>query len=138
MATTDKKRKRVLQSESSLPERGFSSNVTLDALSDGEEHPSDDEDDGEFEPFPELDPDSSDSEYGSEEDEEDEEEGTPGEGEDSEGEESEVEHSVFPKVKVVISKITGQPKLVYPPIEPEYDSDSSTEDVSYQIIALYS
>ena len=37
---------------------------------------------------------------------------------------------VFPKAKNVVSDITKQPKLVYPEIEPDYDSDSSTEDAS--------
>jgi ribosome biogenesis protein ERB1 len=31
--------------------------------------------------------------------------------------------------ETVLSKITGRPKRVYPTIEPDYDSDSSTEDV---------
>ena len=35
------------------------------------------------------------------------------------------------KPKNVVSDITNQPKLVYPEIEPDYDSDSSTEDVSF-------
>ena len=39
-------------------------------------------------------------------------------------------HYIFPKPKTVVSAITKQPKLVYPGIEPEYDSDSSTEEVS--------
>jgi ribosome biogenesis protein ERB1 len=34
-----------------------------------------------------------------------------------------------PKRKTVLSKITGRPKRVYPEIEPNYNSDSSTEDV---------
>lgn len=34
-----------------------------------------------------------------------------------------------PKARTVISKITGRPKRVYPEIEPDYDSDSSTEEV---------
>ena len=34
-----------------------------------------------------------------------------------------------PKGKTVLSKVTGRPKRVYPDIEPDYDSDSSTEDV---------
>lgn len=38
---------------------------------------------------------------------------------------------LFPKPKNVVSDITHQPKLVYPEIEPGYDSDSSTEDVSF-------
>ena len=65
-----------------------------------------------------------------EEDDEDEEE----EDEDEEDEESEVETEdddlrIYPKPKTVISDITGQPKRVYPEIEADYDSDSSTEDV---------
>ncbi|KAG8932214.1 Ribosome biogenesis protein erb1 [Tulasnella sp. 418] len=35
---------------------------------------------------------------------------------------------VYPKPKIIKSDITGKPKRVYPEIEPEYDSDSSTED----------
>ncbi|KAG8985634.1 Ribosome biogenesis protein erb1 [Tulasnella sp. 427] len=34
----------------------------------------------------------------------------------------------YPDPKVIKSSITGEGKKVYPPIEPEYDSDSSTED----------
>ena len=37
---------------------------------------------------------------------------------------------LIPNPKNVVSDITHQPKLVYPEIEPGYDSDSSTEDVS--------
>ena len=37
---------------------------------------------------------------------------------------------LIPEVKNEISDITGAPKRVYPPIEPDYDSDSSTEDAS--------
>ena len=45
---------------------------------------------------------------------------------------SESVHSLhlIPKPKNVVSDITHQPKLVYPEIEPGYDSGSSTEDVS--------
>ena len=35
--------------------------------------------------------------------------------------------------RVVRSDATGELKTVYPPIEPEYDSDSSTEDVPNRI-----
>lgn len=35
---------------------------------------------------------------------------------------------VGPRSKTIISNITGRPKVVYPEIEPDYDSDSSTED----------
>ena len=34
-----------------------------------------------------------------------------------------------PKGKTVLSKVTGRPKRVYPEIEPDYDSDSSIEEV---------
>jgi ribosome biogenesis protein ERB1 len=51
------------------------------------------------------------------------------EGEDEEDASSGDDLHIFPKVKTVISDITGQPKKVYPEIEPDYDSDSSTEDV---------
>ena len=64
---------------------------------------------------------------------------SPGEDEDrSESEEeglgdedasSDDDLRIYPKPKTVISDITGQPKKVYPEIEPDYDSDSSTEDV---------
>lgn len=51
------------------------------------------------------------------------------EGEDDEDASSDDDLHIFPKAKTVISDITGQPKKVYPEIEPDYDSDSSTEDV---------
>jgi ribosome biogenesis protein ERB1 len=35
----------------------------------------------------------------------------------------------FPVATTIVSDITGQPKRVYPEIEPDYDSDSSTEEV---------
>lgn len=37
---------------------------------------------------------------------------------------------LFPKPETVVSDITNQLKFVYPEVEPNYDSDSSTEDVS--------
>ncbi|WFD20799.1 Ribosome biogenesis protein erb1 [Malassezia caprae] len=37
------------------------------------------------------------------------------------------------RARVEVSKATGAPRLVYPEIEPEYDSDSSTEDVPNRI-----
>ena len=51
------------------------------------------------------------------------------ESEDSKEKDSEPEISTGPKSKTIISKITGRPKRVFPEIEPDYDSDSSTEDV---------
>lgn len=50
---------------------------------------------------------------------------------DEKGEEtdSEPDVKVGLRGKAIISDITGRPKRVYPNIEPDYDSDSSTEDV---------
>ncbi|KAH7887940.1 NUC169 domain-containing protein [Phlebopus sp. FC_14] len=41
---------------------------------------------------------------------------------------SDADVQIFPKSKTIVSGITGHPKRVYPEIEPDYDSDSSTED----------
>lgn len=91
-------------------------------------------DDGSVDEFPEI-------HSGDSEEEEDEEESeSEDEDEDEEDEEdvSEDDSSSegvssdthpFPRPKTIISNITGQPKRVYPEIEPDYDSDSSTEDV---------
>jgi len=78
-------------------------------------------DDGGVEDFPEIVPD---SESDSAEDENGEEET------DEETDNSDLSLHIFPKAKTVVSNITKQPKLVYPEIDPDYDSDSSTEDVS--------
>lgn len=56
--------------------------------------------------------------------------------ENSDNSESVNSPHLFPKPKNVVSDITHQPKLVYPEIEPGYDSDSSTEDVSYLSISM--
>ena len=93
-------------------------------------------DDGEVDAFPEIDArsDTDDEDY--EDDGEDDSEDEDEEDEDEEDEETEDSEDgsdddlhIFPKAKTVISDITGQPKRVYPEIEPDYDSDSSTEDV---------
>ena len=73
-------------------------------------------------------------------DDEDDESGS--EVEDAEEEEGETdidddEINVFPKAKTIVSDITGQPKRVYPEIEPDYDSDSSTEDVQSACSTCY-
>jgi ribosome biogenesis protein ERB1 len=94
--------------------------VMLSEDEDGEERNSE-SDNGQVDEFPEIDPESD-----SEDDEEEEDEGSEDE-EESLSEDDEL--SIFPKAKTVVSVITGQPKKVYPEIEPDYDSDSSTEDV---------
>ena len=95
-----------------------------------EDGPAQESDNDDVDAFPEID-------VGSDSDEEDER--SSGDNEDhseSEGEEQDDEDAssdddlhIFPRAKTVISDITGQPKKVYPEIEPDYDSDSSTEDV---------
>jgi hypothetical protein len=104
----------------------------LDLLSEDEDEdgPVQESDNDDVDAFPEID-------VGSDTDEEDER--SSGDNEDhseSEGEEQDDEDAssdddlhIFPRAKTVISGITGQRKKVYPEIEPDYDSDSSTEDV---------
>jgi len=122
-----KKRK---QADGEAPEPGpFTEEVHLEMLSDEE-----DEDggsgssDGEVDEFPEIDTrtDSEDEEYeGSQDgsDEEDDEESSEASSDADSG------LHIFPESKTILSNITGQPKQIYPEIEPDYDSDSSTEDV---------
>lgn len=135
----NKKRKQETDEDiRSLRKDDFAEEVGLEMQSEdeGEEGP-EESDEGEADEFPELDTgdDTDEDELGavdedeeysdSEEEEEDEEEEGSDEGETSDG-----SLHVFPRAKVITSKITGQPKKVYPEIEPDYDSDSSTEDVS--------
>jgi ribosome biogenesis protein ERB1 len=107
----------------------------LEMMSDEEAGGGVDSDDGQLEEFPEIDV-ASDSEE--EEDESDEQ--SDGESYDDNEEEEESDDSeipLFPKSKNVISDITGKLKRIYPEIEPDYDSDSSTEDVSNSFIAFF-
>jgi ribosome biogenesis protein ERB1 len=89
------------------------------------------EEEGSVEEFPEIEGGSSEEENSEEEQDEsqDESEDESEETASSEDDASDDMHP-FPRSKTVISNITGQPKRVYPEIEPDYDSDSSTEDVS--------
>ncbi|KIY65435.1 ribosome biogenesis protein ERB1 [Cylindrobasidium torrendii FP15055 ss-10] len=92
------------------------------------------ESDGDVEEFPEIDVGSDsdgDSEFNS-----DNVEGDLDEEEVDEEEESDSDAEslhVFPRAKTVTSDITGQPKRVYPEIEPDYDSDSSTEEAPNRV-----
>ncbi|KAL6306653.1 BOP1NT-domain-containing protein [Sparassis latifolia] len=97
-------------------------------------------DDGEADEFPEIDTrsdteDEDEDAGGDDEDDEDEEDEDEDEDEESEDDEEEDDDDlhIFPKVKMVVSDITGQPKRVYPAIEPDYDSDSSTEDAPNRV-----
>ena len=123
-----KKRKQV---DDKAPERGlFAEAVGLEMLSEEEDNDGvSGSDNEEVDEFPEIDTrsDSEDEEHeGSEDDspEEDDDESSAASDADS-------DLHIFPESKTIISEITGQPKRVYPEIEPDYDSDSSTEDVLY-------
>lgn len=133
---SQKKRKQV--DDDVVDSASFAETVGLEMLSDEEgEEGVVDSDDGEADEFPEIDSrsDSDDEKYegpdvgDSSSDEDDDAE----EDEDEEASSSDADSDlhIFPQSKTVISNITGQPKRVYPEIEPDYDSDSSTEDVCY-------
>lgn len=129
----NKKRKQTVKEPSDASDAEHFPDGGLDVLSADEEEdePVQESDSDEMDAFPEID-------AGSDTDEE-EEEGYPSEDEDDsesrDDEEDEEDASsdddlrIFPKAKTVISDITGHPKKVYPEIEPDYDSDSSTEEV---------
>jgi ribosome biogenesis protein ERB1 len=107
--------KRKFFEETHLPE--LRTNGNLEMPSDEENGWDSSSGDGEVDEFPEIVTDSEDE--NSDED--------PNGNEDSEAESL----HIFPTAKTVISDITKHPKIVYPEIEPDYDSDSSTEEVSH-------
>jgi ribosome biogenesis protein ERB1 len=120
------KRKQV--DDEILEPGAFAEAVDLEMLSDEEDEVGvSGSDDGEVDEFPEIDTrsDSEDGEYEGSEDSGDEE----GDQESSTTSDADSDLHIFPESKTIISGITGQPKRVYPEIEPDYDSDSSTEDV---------
>ncbi|KAH8106234.1 ribosome biogenesis protein ERB1 [Cristinia sonorae] len=130
-----KKRKAVVVEEDVPAESSFPQDVGLELGSEdegGADAEGEESDDGEVDEFPEIDA-RSDSEgpVSDSEDEEDEED------EEEEDEEEDLsdddEIHIFPKAKTIVSDITGQPKRVYPDIEPDYDSDSSTEDAPNRV-----
>lgn len=132
MALDDAKRssrKRKESQDEDFSSKSYQDAGNLEMLSDEEAEGSVDSDDGQLEEFPEIDV-ASDSEE--EEDVSDEQSDRESYDNDEEEEEEsdDSEIHLFPKSKNVISDITGKPKRVYPEIEPDYDSDSSTEDVS--------
>ncbi|KAG6335304.1 hypothetical protein ID866_3788 [Astraeus odoratus] len=143
------RRKRKEPEVEAEPKAAFSDAVNLEMSDDEGDNESDVEsggatDDEEAEEFPEIDA-SSDSEQENPEDDEEEEtdedevDGNSDEDEKNESEEEEEEEEeegqdsdsgvhIFPNAKSIVSRITGQPRRVYPEIEPDYDSDSSTEE----------
>ena len=127
-----RKRKQPIIEQSDGSDSELFPNGGLDLLSgdEDEDGPVQESDSDEVDAFPEID-------AGSDTDEDDEE--LPGddvdhsesdeEEEDDEDALSDDDLHIFPRAKTVVSDITGQLKKVYPEIEPDYDSDSSTEDV---------
>jgi ribosome biogenesis protein ERB1 len=144
-----KKRKLQVADEVSSTAQ-FSNQVHLEIPSDDEGDYQGEESDG-VDDFPEIDVGSDEESEGDLNtngaiDEDELEEKESGSGEDDEddpesAEDSLSQHSdlhIFPKGKTIISNITNQEKRVYPEIEPEYDSDSSTEDVCNPLhVALF-
>ena len=129
MASVSSSRKRKVSAPESPPrdEQRLSAGA-LEMLSEDEQDEEPQSDDGDYEEFPEIDAasDTEDEETDGEDESGDEDEGAYSS--DTSG--SDRKLPIFPKAKVVLSEITGEPKKVYPEIEPDYDSDSSTEDVS--------
>jgi len=138
-AATDAKnhsKKRKQSTDDVTSTEPFHQVVGLQMLSDeeGQEDVDAVSDDGEVDDFPEIDV-RSDSRSGSDaaedtdgdddDDDDDDEESEEGDSDDSD----DSSLHIFPQAKTIVSDITGQQKRVYPEIEPDYDSDSSTEDV---------
>ena len=124
-------RKRKQRTDEDAVPATFSKAVDMEMLSDEEGDDNGAESNDEVDEFPEIDAasDSEDDDFeedslGDDEEDEDEDE------EESSGSDLDDEHHVFPKPKTIVSTITGLPKRVYPEIEPDYDSDSSTEEAS--------
>jgi len=143
MALGDAKRfsrKRKESQDEDFSSKAYQDAGNLEMLSDEEAGGSIDSDDGQLEEFPEIDV-ASDSEEEDESDEQSDGESYDDDADDDEEEEEEEsddsEIHLFPKSDHVISDITGKPKRVYPEIVPDYDSDSSTEDVSNSFIAFF-
>nr|GAT53975.1 predicted protein [Mycena chlorophos] len=97
---------------------------TLEMLSDEEGADEAVSDDGQVDEFPQID---------AESDQEDTDEDDEELFESDDGSEDSFDRDIFPRPKTIISDITGQPKRVYPEIEPDYDSDSSTEDTQNRV-----
>jgi ribosome biogenesis protein ERB1 len=135
MASTPNSRKRKAPAPISAPKgEAFSSAGALEMLSEDEKDEEPESDDGDYEEFPEIDTASDTENEGNDYEEESDEDEEEDSFSSSSG--SDEKLPIFPKAKVVISDITGEPKKVYPEIDPNYDSDSSTEEVSTSTASL--
>ena len=123
LANHGRKRKQHVEEDSLVTSAPAWTVGDMELLSDKENTDDDLSDDGQIDEFPGIDTGSESEGYsGNDSIEEEDEEDT----DDSDTSEL----GIFPQARAITSVITGQPKVVYPDIEPEYDSDSSTEDVS--------
>ena len=134
LAPHRKRKQTVIQQSDASSDSEHFPDGGLDLLSgdEDEDGPVQESDNDDVDAFPEID-------VGSDTEDEDERSSGDNEGSsESEGEEQDDEDAsessdddlhIFPRAKTIISDITGQQKKVYPEIEPDYDSDSSTEDV---------
>ncbi len=134
-ATEEHRRKRKQPTKDDTTDGVFHKAVDMVMHSDEEGGSIGSDSDGAVDEFPEIDAQSDTDEEDSDFEDNDEAEEEAEEEEDAES--SYEDNHIFPKAKTVISDITGQPKRVYPEIEPEYDSDSSTEDVRTHIVLVY-
>ncbi|GJE84618.1 hypothetical protein PsYK624_006940 [Phanerochaete sordida] len=143
-AKKSKKRRASVRDEEEVKpaaqESAFSQSVGLEMQSEDEGEDAGEDSDGEqVDEFPEIDTRSDsededeDADADSEEDDEEEEDEDEDEPDESEDEFSDDSIHPFPTPKTVVSDITGQPKRVYPAIEPDYDSDSSTEETPNRV-----
>ena len=125
-------KKRKKSEEETFPPSDLQPNGVLEMLSDEEDDADAYSDDGHIDEFPEIvaDSDSDRSDEDEDADEEGDQEEDEEQSDEEDGSQSDRSLHVFPKAKTIVSKITNQPKLVYPEIEPDYDSDSSTEEVN--------
>lgn len=125
-------KKRKKSEEETFPPSDLQPNGVLEMLSDEEDDADAYSDDGHIDEFPEIvaDSDSDRSDEDEDADEEEDQEEDEEQSDEEDGSQSDRSLHVFPKAKTIVSKITNQPKLVYPEIEPDYDSDSSTEEVN--------
>lgn len=134
MAIEDRDSRRKKRKERDLDEddtqTAFLDTVNLELISDEEEdglegNENSAVDDEEPEEFPDIDA-RSDSEDDTEVEDVEEDESQSEEDSNETGSDTGIQ--IFPKSRTIVSTVTGQPRRVYPEIEPDYDSDSSTED----------
>jgi ribosome biogenesis protein ERB1 len=115
-----------------------SGGLDLPSGDEGEDGPLQDSDSDDVDAFPGIDT-SSDTVGEEQEDASgDDEENSVSEDEEQDDEDasSDDDLHIFPRAETIISDITRQPKKIYPEIEPNYDSDSSTEDVRVILMSV--